>query len=103
MEVPELGVKLVLQPRPIPQPQQYRILNPLSEDRNQTWVVMDMSQVLNPLSHNRNSSMLVLLTYNSILEVQVARVSFWITRLDGVKNISTAFFVVVVVLMFIPL
>ena len=31
------------------------ILNPLSEDRGQTCILMDTSQVLNPLSHNGNS------------------------------------------------
>ena len=35
---------------------QSQILNPLSEARDQTYILMDTSQVLNPLSHNRNSS-----------------------------------------------
>ena len=32
------------------------ILNPLSEAKNGTHILMDTSQVLNPLSHNGNSS-----------------------------------------------
>ena len=34
---------------------QHRTLNPLSEVRDWTWVLMVTSWVLNPLSHNRNS------------------------------------------------
>ena len=34
---------------------QCHILNPLSEARNQTSILMDNMLVLNPLSHNRNS------------------------------------------------
>ena len=34
---------------------QHQILNPLSEARDQTCVVKDISQVRNPLSHNGNS------------------------------------------------
>ena len=34
---------------------QYQILNPLSEARDQTCILMDTSRVLNPLSHNGNS------------------------------------------------
>ena len=34
---------------------QFQILNPLSEDRNQSHILMDTSQVCNLLSHNRNS------------------------------------------------
>ena len=34
---------------------QSRILNPLSEPRDQIHILMDTCQVLNPLSHNRNS------------------------------------------------
>ena len=34
---------------------QHRILNPLSEARDQTTSFMDTSQVLNPLGHNGNS------------------------------------------------
>ena len=34
---------------------QHRILNPLSEARDRTLILMDTSQILNPLSHNRNS------------------------------------------------
>ena len=35
--------------------QQHCILNPLSEARNRTCILMDPSQVHNLLSHNRNS------------------------------------------------
>ena len=34
---------------------QCQILNPLSEGRDQTFILIDTSQVLNPLSHNENS------------------------------------------------
>ena len=34
---------------------QRRILNPLSEGRDQTCILMDTSQILNPLSHSGNS------------------------------------------------
>ena len=33
---------------------QHQVLNPLSEARNRTLILMDVSQVLNPLSHSRN-------------------------------------------------
>ena len=71
MEVPRLGVELELQlPAYTPataRPDlsrifdlhhslwQHQILNPLSEARDGSWVLMDVSWVLNPLSHNRNS------------------------------------------------
>ena len=35
--------------------QECRILNPLSEARDQTCILIDASQVYNPLSHSRNS------------------------------------------------
>ena len=70
MEVPSLEVKSELQlpvyatATAMPDPsrifdllcssQQHRILNPLSEARDQTRIFMGTSQVLNPLSHNRN-------------------------------------------------
>ena len=37
---------------------QCQILNPLSEARYQTCILVDTSQVLNPLSHNRNSKVI---------------------------------------------
>ena len=71
MEVPRLGVELELQ---LPAYTaaiatwdlscicdlhcslwQCQILNPLSEARNQTLILMNTSWVLNPLSHNGNS------------------------------------------------
>ena len=70
MEVPRLGVQLELQlpayttATATPDPslscklhhssQQHRILNLLSEARDQTRVLMDTNWVLNPLSHSRN-------------------------------------------------
>ena len=42
--------------------QQHRILNPLSETRDQTHILMDTSLVLNLLNHNGNSSNLALNT-----------------------------------------
>ena len=72
MEVPRVGVESELQllvsatatamqdPSHIckatPQPQQRQILiNPLSQARDQTRILMDVSWVLNPLSRNGNS------------------------------------------------
>ena len=71
MEVPRLGVKSELQlltsatatAKPVPShifdlyhsSRQPQILNPLSEPRDRSHILMDTSQVLNPLSHNRNS------------------------------------------------
>ena len=71
MEVPRLGVKSELQ---LPtyttatatldsnhicdlrqSLQQHQILNPLSEARDPTGILMGISQILNLLSHNRNS------------------------------------------------
>ena len=70
MEVPRLGVKSELQSTS--QPQQCEIqatsvthatacsnarffLNPLSKTRDQTHILMDISQIFNKLSHNGNS------------------------------------------------
>ena len=71
METPRLGVKLDLQlpayttataVRDLscvcdlhPSSQQCQILNPLSEARDRTCILMDIRQVLNQLSHNGNS------------------------------------------------
>ena len=71
MEVPTLGVELGLQvpayatATATPDPsricdlrrslRQRQILNPLSEARNPTRILIDISWVLNPLSHNSNS------------------------------------------------
>ena len=72
MEVPRLGSESEPQQRPMPQPQQCQIraaskdyaaargnagqiLNPLSEARDQTRILMDTSWVLNPLSYSGNS------------------------------------------------
>ena len=55
MEVPRLHVKLELPVQPKSQPQQCQTLNPLSEARDRTRVLMDTSRVLNPLSHKRSS------------------------------------------------
>ena len=45
MEVPRLGVKLKLHLRPMPQPHQLRILNPLNEATDQTFALMGASQI----------------------------------------------------------
>ena len=71
MEVPRLGVDLepqlpayVTAPATLDPSQicdlhhslwQCQILNPLSQDRDQTFTLMDTSQVFNLLNHNRNS------------------------------------------------
>ena len=71
MEVPRLGVELELKlPAyttatatwdltcvcdPYHGSQQHRIFNPLREARDQTFILMDTSQVCNPISHNGNS------------------------------------------------
>ena len=71
MEVPRLGVELELQPLAYTttiakwnpsliwdlhhSSPQHRILNPLREDRDQTYTLMDTSWVLNLLNYNRNS------------------------------------------------
>ena len=71
MEVPRLGVKWELKlpaytsATAMPalshicnlhqSSQQCQILNPLSESRDQSHILMDTSQVCKPLSHNRNS------------------------------------------------
>ena len=39
--------------------QQCWILNPLSEAKDQTHILMDTSWVLNPLSHDRNSFLII--------------------------------------------
>jgi len=75
MEVLRLGVKSELQllacttDTAIPDPshirnlrhssQQHQILNPLSEARGQSHMLMDTSQVPNLLSHNRNSDFIL--------------------------------------------
>ena len=71
MEVPRLGVKYGLQLLayttatamqdssyicdPYHSSQQCQILNPLGEARDQTYILMDITQVCNPLSRNGNS------------------------------------------------
>ena len=67
MEVPRLGVESELQllawttttatwdPRRIRDLPTHWIINPLSEARNQTHILMDISQILNPLSYDGNS------------------------------------------------
>ena len=42
---------------------QHQVLNPLSEARDRTCVLVDSSQVLNPLSHGRNSLFLFFLPW----------------------------------------
>ena len=41
LEVPRLGIKLELQSRPMPEPQQCRILNPLSKARDGTCILTE--------------------------------------------------------------
>ena len=80
MEVPRLGVRSELQlsayatatatsdPRHIcnlhHHSQQHQILNPLSEARDQTHILMDINQICNLLSHKKNSIKKYLLTMN---------------------------------------
>ena len=45
MEVPRLGVQSSHSCQPIPQPQQHQILDPLSETRDQTCILMDTSWI----------------------------------------------------------
>ena len=45
MEVPRLRVESGLQPPPTPQPQQCQLLNPLSEARDRTCILMDTNQI----------------------------------------------------------
>ena len=49
---------------------QHQILNPLSETRDQTCILMDTSWVLNPLSHNGNS-----LRHLTLLCIQLMKLS----------------------------
>ena len=60
MEVPRIGVEPEPHLWPTSQPQQCQILNPLSEAKDQTHILVDTSQVLNPLSHNGNSKYTIL-------------------------------------------
>ena len=48
------------------------ILNPSSEARNQTCLLMDMSQVFKPLSHNGNSPLVLLLAVFQVRKALVA-------------------------------
>ena len=75
VEVPRLGAESELQlwayatATTMPDPshicylnhssQKHRTLNPLSEARDQTCILIDTSQILNPLSHNGNSHTLI--------------------------------------------
>ena len=43
------------------------ILNPLSEVRDQTCILVDSGQVLNPLSHNGNSCPVFLISFHGKL------------------------------------
>ena len=47
---------------------QFQILNPLSEARDQTLILMDTSQVLNPLTHSGNSWSVIEMTCKPALE-----------------------------------
>ena len=60
MEVPGLGVELELPLQPTPQLRAMLCLNPQSEARDQTHILMDTSRVLHLLSHNGNSSTFVI-------------------------------------------
>ena len=56
MEVPRSEIKLELQLPAYGRLWQHQILSPLSETRDQTQILMDISWVLNPPSHNGNSA-----------------------------------------------
>ena len=55
MEVPRLGAESEVQLRPMPQPQQYQILNPLHWAAGWTSASAEKSQIINPLHHSGNS------------------------------------------------
>ena len=96
MEVPRLGSNWICSCRPTPQPQQCLrhirdlshslwqlwILNPLSEARDQTCILMDTNHFLNPLSHSG--------TLNSAFLI-----SFWVMLLLGrtlnIKDLEVIF------------
>ena len=46
-----------------------QILNPLSEARDQTCILMDTSWILNPLSHNGNSEISSLLSETKLIKI----------------------------------
>ena len=78
MEVPMLGMGSELQLRLVPQPQQRQILNPLTETRGRTHILIDASWVLNPLSHSANSRLHAFLEFGVLFQayVVVGRIPF---------------------------
>ena len=61
MEVPRLGLNWSCSCQSMPQPQQCQNLNPLSEAKDQTLILMGTSWVCNLLSHNGNFQIFVYL------------------------------------------
>ena len=94
MEVPRLGVKLELQLSaytvaiatwdPSQGSWQHWILNPTSEARDRTHILMDTSQVRNPLSHNGNSFSLFLKTLFCVTWIHF---NVWITFTKLIKSL----------------
>ena len=58
---------------------QHQILNPLSEARHQTHILMDTSRFLNPLSHSRSSCAMILLILQQEAEAldKASQVTYW--------------------------
>ena len=70
MEVPSLGVASVTYTTA-----SCKVLNPLSEARDRTCILMDTNQVLNSLEHKRNSKALCIF---HIAEKQIYSIILWI-------------------------
>ena len=68
----------------MPKLQYRKILNPLSQARDQTHVLMDTSQVRNPLSHSRNSCSWIL---NPLHHSGNSKLSFFFFITPNIKSL----------------